>query len=85
MSRHQLRVRKREKHRPLIQKYQQKTQLTDFFIETLMLLDEFDSEVGELPEVIPLFSYTSAAEVSPAFHRQHPILARPKQRTRQRI
>jgi hypothetical protein len=28
----------------------------DFFIETLIATDEFDSEVRDLPEIIPFFS-----------------------------
>jgi hypothetical protein len=32
------------------------TQITDFFVETLIALDQFDSEVGDLPGIIPLLS-----------------------------
>ena len=32
-------------------KYEKTTQLPDFFVETLIALDELDSEVGELPDL----------------------------------
>ena len=32
------------------------TQIPDFFVETLIARDESDSEVGDLPEIIPLFN-----------------------------
>ncbi|MCA1993743.1 MAG: hypothetical protein LDL41_17115 [Coleofasciculus sp. S288] len=33
------------------QKYEKTTQIPDFFVETLMPLNEFDSEVGNLPKI----------------------------------
>ncbi len=36
------------------------TQIPDFFVETLIARDESDSEVGDLPEIIPLFSNANA-------------------------
>jgi hypothetical protein len=35
------------------------TQIPEFFVKTLILGDDLQSEVGDLPEIILLFSYTT--------------------------
>jgi len=41
------------------------TQIPDFFVETLIALEQFDSEVGDLPGIIPLHILTKGIKRAP--------------------